>query len=453
MSQSQHHLSPHAQPAPVASPADYGVTLPEPPKPPAHPARDLSAVAAGTGSGNSGLAEQESTMPDSGRITLVERWAVGASESQFNALAGAVGGFMSGVVTCPLDVIKTKLQAQGGLAAAARHTGHHRSVRYKGLFGTANIIWKEEGIRGMYRGLGPIIMGYLPTWAVWFTVYNKSKNLLSQYHDRPFVINFWSSIIAGASSTLATNPIWVIKTRLMSQSTSHDRTRYSLYPKGGNTPTTRPTLHQPWHYRSTLDAARKMYTTEGILSFYSGLTPALLGLTHVAVQFPAYEFLKTKFTGRPMGAAPSAGHDAHAQDWFGILAASILSKIMASSATYPHEVIRTRLQTQRRPMPGHEYMQGLGGVSATGGPSPPGGGAGAHLTPRYRGIVTTFKTILREEGWMAFYAGMGTNMMRAVPAATVTMLTYEYVMRQLNGRKEIGKTKLEVAERREISER
>lgn len=43
----------------------------------------------------------------------------------------------------------------------------------------------------------------------------------------------------------------------------------------------------------------------------------------------------------------------------------------------------------------------------------------------------TFRTILREEGWRAFYAGMGVNMMRAVPAATVTMMTYEFVMKNL----------------------
>jgi solute carrier family 25 folate transporter 32 len=397
-------------------------------------------------------------MPDPTLLTFEERWAVGASSSQFNALAGAIGGFTSGIVTCPLDVIKTKLQAQGGFSTL----GQRHPRIYKGLFGTASVIWREEGLRGMYRGLGPIIMGYLPTWAVWFTVYNRTKQFLGEYHsgcpclsavgavlaltrsaENGFVVNFWSSIIAGASSTICTNPIWVIKTRLMSQSTSHDRTQFSLFPKGANTPTSRPTLHQPWHYRSTWDAARKMYTTEGILSFYSGLTPALLGLTHVAVQFPAYEFLKMKFTGRAMGAAPAAGQDDKAH-WFGILSASILSKILASSATYPHEVIRTRLQTQRRPMPGHEYMEGLGGTV-----QPGVNGAAAQQPqagPKYRGIVSTFRTMLREEGWRAFYAGMGTNMMRAVPAATVTMLTYEYVMRHLNHVRASGKEKLQMQE-------
>lgn len=57
----------------------------------------------------------------------------------------------------------------------------------------------------------------------------------------------------------------------------------------------------PWHYKSTIDAFRTMYRTEGIGSFYSGLAPALLGLTHVAIQFPLYEFFKLKFTGLEMG--------------------------------------------------------------------------------------------------------------------------------------------------------
>lgn len=201
----------------------------------------------------------------------------------------------------------------------------------------------------------------------------------------------------------------------MSQSSPNAaRNHRNHLPKAANTPTVRPAAHSPWHYKSTLDAARQMYTSEGLASFYSGLTPALLGLTHVAVQFPTYEFLKKTFTGQAMGESPAAGQDAH---WSGILSASILSKVLASTATYPHEVIRTRLQTQRRPVA--QATAQAGGVKA---PS---------FQPKYKGIVNTFRTILHEEGWRAFYAGLGANMTRAVPAATVTMLTYEYVMRQL----------------------
>lgn len=375
-------------------------------------------------------------------LTPLQRWAADASDSQFNALSGAVGGFTSGVVTCPLDVIKTKLQAQGGFTAInkGRYVGHHKV--YSGLIGTARVIWKEEGLRGMYRGLGPIILGYLPTWAVWFTVYNKSKVFMAEkkVHKNQFFINFWSSIVAGASSTIVTNPIWVIKTRLMSQSATGYNRQMSMFPRSGNTPTSRPTIDSPWHYRSTLDAARKMYSSEGILSFYSGLTPALLGLTHVAVQFPAYEYLRMKFTGQAMGEMTSDDKGSH---WLGVLSASIMSKIMASSATYPHEVIRTRLQTQRRPTPGSEYLQGLGVSESTPGSQShvPNSERSISLQPKYRGVVMTFRTILREEGWRAFYAGMGVNMMRAVPAATVTMMTYELVMKNLHRAQSEGRQK------------
>lgn len=109
-----------------------------------------------------------------GPITPFEDWCRGRSDDSFAALAGATAGFTSGVVTCPLDVIKTKLQAQGGFRAQSNTPLSTHPV-YSGMVGTAKTIWREEGLRGMYRGLGPIIMGYLPTWAVYFTVYGKSK--------------------------------------------------------------------------------------------------------------------------------------------------------------------------------------------------------------------------------------------------------------------------------------
>lgn len=117
------------------------------------------------------------------RLTQLERIAVRGSEPAFNAFAGAVGGFNSGVITCPLDVIKTKLQAQGGFKSGAQNaqTGA-KQVVYSGMLGTASTIWREEGLKGMYRGLGPIILGYLPTWAVWFTVYGKSKEYFGKKH-------------------------------------------------------------------------------------------------------------------------------------------------------------------------------------------------------------------------------------------------------------------------------
>ncbi|RKF61282.1 Mitochondrial nicotinamide adenine dinucleotide transporter 1 [Erysiphe neolycopersici] len=351
----------------------------------------------------------------------LERWAIKRGDDTFNAIAGSFAGFMSGLVTCPLDVIKTKLQAQGGFRIQ-NNMRKPSNIMYQGMIGTARVIWKQEGVKGMYRGLGPIILGYLPTWAVWFTVYGRSKQLVGKYVESKNIVNFWSSIVAGACSSMVTNPIWVIKTRLMSQ-VSHKATGNNARP--------------PWYYKSTMDAAKKMYKTEGLLSFYSGLIPALLGLTHVAIQIPAYEFLKIRFTGLGMGESSESNDLKH---YIGVMSASLLSKVLASVATYPHEVLRTRLQTQQRSFSSTnlEYLAFKQGLETS-----------QKNLPRFSanhynsGTVSMFRAILREEGWRAFYAGMGTSMMRAVPAATTTLLTFEYVISKFRAAKIDGIRKLQ----------
>jgi solute carrier family 25 folate transporter 32 len=83
--------------------------------------------------------------------------------------AGAGAGLVSSIVTCPLDVIKTRLQAQH----LARDSQDYEGVRL-----TILRIWRQSGLRGFYRGLGPTLGGYLPTWGIYFTVYDLVKDRL-----------------------------------------------------------------------------------------------------------------------------------------------------------------------------------------------------------------------------------------------------------------------------------
>lgn len=75
---------------------------------------------------------------------------------------------------------------------------------------------------------------------------------------------------AGASGTILTNPLWVVKTRFMTQESGADEPRY----------------------RHTWDALVRIYREEGPKAFYRGLLPSLFGVAHVAVQFPLYERFK-----------------------------------------------------------------------------------------------------------------------------------------------------------------
>jgi hypothetical protein len=68
---------------------------------------------------------------------------------------------------------------------------------------------------------------------------------------------------------------------------------------------------QEVRYRHTLDAALTIWRSEGVRAFYRGLLPSILGILHVAVQFPLYEQLKIisrehLFTGTSSNLFPTA---------------------------------------------------------------------------------------------------------------------------------------------------
>ncbi|KAJ1728097.1 hypothetical protein LPJ61_004221 [Coemansia biformis] len=281
------------------------------------------------------------------------------------SIAGAGAGCVSSIATCPLDVVKTRLQYQGVLEGRYQQSGYRP---YRGTVDTLRRIVAEEGARGLYRGLAPMMMGYLPTWGIYFTVYESLKRRLSGPAGDTTAVQVVSAMGAGASTSLITNPIWVLKSRFMTQSAYTDY-RYSSM----------------WH------AVKVIHAAEGWRGFYKGLGSSLLGVAHVAVQFPLYEHLKFCF-----------GVDADRQlESSRILLASAVSKMVASSVTYPHEVIRTRLQNQ------------------------------SSAPFKYKGILHAIRLICAEEGVRAFYYGLPANLIRTVPASMMTLLTYELLMRIL----------------------
>lgn len=60
---------------------------------------------------------------------------------------------------------------------------------YRVLAGTVRHVWESEGLRGFYRGLGPTILGYLPTWAIYFTVYDAVKQRMSALRGESQVVS------------------------------------------------------------------------------------------------------------------------------------------------------------------------------------------------------------------------------------------------------------------------
>jgi solute carrier family 25 (mitochondrial folate transporter), member 32 len=169
-------------------------------------------------------------------------------------------------------------------------------------------------------------------------------------------------------------------------------------------------ISTPNHYRSVMDCVVRILREEGPRTFYSGLLPSLIGVSHVVVQFPALEYLKHALAppdwpltpSRATGTETAISHPTPLPlPMHSLILAIMISKALASGATYPHEVLRTRLQNQR------------GGTSAQGA--------------KYKGLWDAFRTVIREEGARGLYGGFGVNLVRTVPSSLVTILGFEGV--------------------------
>lgn len=173
----------------------------------------------------------------------------------------------------------------------------------------------------------------------------------------------------GALTALATNPIWVIKTRMLSTSSKH-----------------------PGAYTSVLDGTRQIFRSDGLAGFYRGLVPSLFGVSHGALQFMAYEQLK-RYRGINGSEGVTGGQkrDLSNTDY---LLLSALAKIFAGVLTYPYQVVRARLQT---------YEAGR----------------------TYKSARDVVQQVWRREGAGGFYKGLGPNIVRVLPSTCVTFLVYE----------------------------
>ena len=84
-------------------------------------------------------------------------------------LAGGMGGMMGAVVTSPLEVVKTRLQSSGGQSlkltvSSTRNVSTAAGageglVRYSRIWSTLSHIVMEEGVAGLFKGLGPTLLG------------------------------------------------------------------------------------------------------------------------------------------------------------------------------------------------------------------------------------------------------------------------------------------------------
>jgi solute carrier family 25 folate transporter 32 len=188
-----------------------------------------------------------------------------------HVLAGAGAGITSAIITCPLDVVKIRIQGRIPLIDAG-------TFKWQATMPSLRHILATEGIRGWYRGLGTTLITYIPSMSVYFQAYNWSKLAWSKALSDRFwnvspshpIIHMLSAMSAGLVTNTATQPLWLVRTRLMSQTQNgHER-----------------------RYKNTVQALKLILQKEGFHGLYKGLATSYFGLFHVVIQFPLYEKLK-----------------------------------------------------------------------------------------------------------------------------------------------------------------
>ncbi|CAG5118461.1 unnamed protein product [Candidula unifasciata] len=333
-------------------------------------------------------------------------------------------GTTGAVLTCPLEVVKTRLQSSKSsyvhvnvhtalrllppqqVVAISAHNCHvavnsetcldrskYGSRQSRGLIVCLRHIVQTEGVRGLFKGLGPTLVGVAPSRAIYFGAYAHSKEALNNVltPDTHFV-HLCSAVAAGVSAATCTNPIWFVKTRLQ--------------------------LDQKVEGKLTCrECIKQIYRQNGIRGFYKGISASYFGVSETVFHLVIYEAIKahlqqktnhdrqngdgsSKVLGSPEdNDVIAVSKDSFlTSDYLKYMLAGACSKTFATSLCYPHEVARTRLREEGS---------------------------------RYNSFFQTLYLVFKEEGRAGLYRGLGTQLIRQIPNTAIVMATYEAVVHAL----------------------
>ncbi|KKZ63381.1 hypothetical protein EMCG_02312 [[Emmonsia] crescens] len=321
--------------------------------------------------------------------------AESAIKSLVHLFAGAVGGLTTAFLTSPLDVLRTRLQSDFYKSTVDKKTRpialrplsapvHHLHETFRILFS----IHRVEGWRSLFKGLGPNLLGVVPASAIKFYTYGNCKRFISENNicaEDGVLGHTISAATAGIVTGTATNPIWLIKTRLQL-----DSSRQNASPP------------IPRRYKNSLDCIRQVVRQEGFKGLYRGLGASYLGVVETTLHLALYEQMKIAMRRKETTSDSLKGRSAssRATDGIGMAGAAGLAKLLAVLIAYPHEVVRTRLR--QAPM-----------------------NNGLH---KYTGVVQCFRLIWIEEGTRALYGGLTPHLLRAIPSAAIMLGVYEVIV-------------------------
>lgn len=217
-------------------------------------------------------------------------------------VAGSAAGLIEHTAMFPVDTLKTRMQAQ-----------YPPCRRRFGLRETLRSVLRAQGVFGLYRGINAMGLGAGPAHAVYFSVYEFSKKVLSRGNPNNPIAHAASGVAATIISDAVFTPMDTVKQRL----------QLAKSP-----------------YKGVTDCVRKVVRQEGFRPFYvSYKTTVVMNAPFTAVHFATYEAVKRGM----MELSPENASDerlvVHAT-------AGAAAGALAAVLTTPLDVVKTQLQCQ-----------------------------------------------------------------------------------------------------------
>ncbi|XP_053687318.1 solute carrier family 25 member 35-like [Sabethes cyaneus] len=185
---------------------------------------------------------------------------------------GSFAGIIGSTTSCPVFVVKTQMQAE-----SARHYTAKFQHRHSGTVGAFVKIYKESGVRGLYRGYTAHLARVSLGSAVQMASFAACKDYLAKYEmfqDSVVRKALASSVVAGFFVAGLMCPVDVVLARMTNQ---------------GVTTTGKGLL-----YANVFDCFLKIYRTEGTHGLYKGFVPLYARVApHTLLNLTFWDFFKS----------------------------------------------------------------------------------------------------------------------------------------------------------------
>lgn len=282
---------------------------------------------------------------------------------------------MAVTFTNPLEVVKTKMQLQGELNLV--------SDRYKGIGDAFTRIARQEGIRGLQRGLISAYMTQFVMNGTRLGSYENIKESIGKLTGTSGQYSAWKNVVSGATAgclaAALANPFEMTKTRFQAMGTSAK-------------------LAQQYEYTSVFGAFASIVKTEGIAGLWRGVSATVLRTgVGSAVQLSTFDGFKLLFIDA--GVAQKDSTMLH-------LLSSFCSGLLVTIVMNPLDVVRTRLWNQK--------------IVAN------------HSGALYTGPIDCILKTVKSEGVFALYKGFLPHYFRLGPHTTLTLVSWSYLKKISN---------------------